>query len=442
VTGVAAPRGAPDDFLALVNARVRDTRRLEAVRELCLDDSARSAFQRLTRLAAKLVGAPVALVNIVEADRQVTRGAFGDPLRYPEGGSAPLADSFCRIPAGTGAPFLVEDARVDRYVRDAAPVREADLVAYAGIPLTVRSGHALGALCVVDFHPRRWSEDELATLHDLAESVVTELELCAAATAAERRADSEAAARRQLQQERAARADAEASSRAKTQFLAVISHELRTPLNAINGYVQILEDGLQGEVNDAQRRSLARVKAAQRQLLGMIDDIIQLTQKEPWTPPGDRAPTRLEDALVELDRRIMPRAAAKGVAYQRDSCLEIGTVEISRTQLLGALERVADNAVKFTPAGGRVHVHCTQRGSLVAIHVGDTGPGIPVDRLSSVFEPFEQADSTYTRAHGGLGIGLAIATSLAKGMGGELTVESEEGRGATFTLRIPRGGDA
>ena len=160
---------------------------------------------------------------------------------------------------------------------------------------------------------------------------------------------------------------------------------------------------------------------------------------EPWTPPGDRAPTRVEDILAELDRRILPRAAAKGVVYERDSCLELGQIEISRSQMLGALERVADNAVKFTPAGGKVRVHCESRGGTVAVHVADSGPGIPLDRLSTVFEPFEHGDNAYTRAQGGLGIGLAIASSLAKGMNGELTVESEEGHGSTFTLRVPRG---
>jgi PAS domain S-box-containing protein len=234
------------------------------------------------------------------------------------------------------------------------------------------------------------------------------------------------------------RAAAEEANHAKSAFLAVMSHELRTPLNAIAGYVQILQLGIRGPVNDAQREILERLNRSQRHLLGLINDVLNLA--------------RIEAGHVEYTTEAIPaRVIVTGVLpmiepqlQEKTLTLETGVptdvhvlADLEKTQQL--LLNLLGNAVKFTPAGGRVRVEADAiDDERVEIRVVDTGIGIPAPKLESIFEPFVQVDSSRTRAAQGSGLGLAISRDLARGMGGELTASSEVGRGSMFTLTLPR----
>src|SRR5690242_1860385 len=142
-----------------------------------LDSPPEEAFDRLTRLASRLLGAPIALVTLLGEDRAFFKSAMGLPEPWATRRSTPLAYSFCRHVVATGAPLVVEDARRHPLVKANPAVRELRWIAYAGVPLAVDGGPPVGALCVVDNLPRIWSPRDLALLSDLAASVVTELEL-------------------------------------------------------------------------------------------------------------------------------------------------------------------------------------------------------------------------------------------------------------------------
>jgi PAS domain S-box-containing protein len=181
-------RPTPSSDLA---ARLRDPRRLAALRETGVLEgtpTARPEFDRLTRLATRLLGVPVSLVTLVDEDRQVFAGQCGLPEPLATRRETPLSHSFCQHTVTTGAPFVVEDARVHPLVRDNLAIPDFGIVAYAGIPLVTSSGETLGSFCAIDVAPRRWTDDDLAVLRDLAASAASEIELRLLAREAERRA--------------------------------------------------------------------------------------------------------------------------------------------------------------------------------------------------------------------------------------------------------------
>jgi PAS domain S-box-containing protein len=243
--------------------------------------------------------------------------------------------------------------------------------------------------------------------------------------------------RRLIASERAARQEAEKANRAKMDFLAMMSHELRTPLNAIGGYTQLLELGIHGPINDAQRTALARIKKSEAHLLGLIEDVLNFAKIEAGRVTFDLAPIGVEVLVTGVDALVEPQMREKGIAYDRGrapNVIAVADAEKARQVLLNLLS----NAVKFTPSGGRIDVGFDAREREVDIHVTDTGIGIPSDKQASVFEPFVQVQRAYTSTTGGTGLGLAISRDLARAMHGELTVRSQVGRGSTFTLTLPR----
>jgi signal transduction histidine kinase len=276
----------------------------------------------------------------------------------------------------------------------------------------------------------------------------------------ERRRAADAA--RRLAEERAARAAAEAANHAKSEFLAMMSHELRTPLNAIAGHVQLLEMGLHGPVTPAQQEALGRVQNAQRRLLGLVTDVLNYTKLEAGKIEFDVEEVNLADVVADVVPFIEPQLRAKEliltvdlpiVAPADDRRAEGGAdaarqllVWADREKLEQILLNLLSNAIKFTPARqgdgspGQITVRVggTATPEFVSLTVRDTGIGIPAARQAAVFEPFVQVHVGLDRKHGGTGLGLAISRDLARGMGGDISVESAPGQGALFTVRLRR----
>jgi signal transduction histidine kinase/CheY-like chemotaxis protein len=238
-----------------------------------------------------------------------------------------------------------------------------------------------------------------------------------------------------------ARADAESASRAKSDFLAAMSHELRTPLNAIAGYAQLMLMELHGPITPAQREALERVERSQRHLLRLINEVLNLARVESGRVDYDIQDFPVQQVVAELDPMIQPQFDAKGVRYEVRLPEDPVMVRADRDKVMQILINVLANAAKFTPAGGLVTIDVAQRAGVSAsfIRVTDTGIGIPRDKQARIFEPFVQVHTGPTRVAEGAGLGLAISYDLAKAMGGDLRVRSEEGKGARFTLSLPRG---
>lgn len=251
------------------------------------------------------------------------------------------------------------------------------------------------------------------------------------------------ASRRQLeagvQDARRAREEAEAANRAKSDFLAVMSHELRTPLNAIGGYAQLLEMGIHGPVTDAQRDALGRINRSQAHLLSLINDVLNFAKIDAGQVDFHVTDVPLDDVMSELEAIVAPQVRAKEQRLEMPESDGDLTVRADRDKLRQILLNLVSNAVKFTPEGGRIMLDCARAGDLVELRVRDTGIGIPEDRLQSIFEPFVQGGRALNRTHEGVGLGLAISRDLARAMGGDITVESEAGRGSVFIVTLPHG---
>jgi len=236
--------------------------------------------------------------------------------------------------------------------------------------------------------------------------------------------------------ERAARAEAERISQMKDEFLATLSHELRTPLNAILGYATLMRVAeLSGADLEEAVTTIERNARLQAQL---IEDLLDMNRIISGKIRLDVQPVNLIDVLDEAIAAVMPSAEAKGITLMRIVQPDVGTVRGDPSRLQQVVWNLLTNAIKFTPNGGHVHLSLERTESQIEITVSDTGQGIASDFLPHVFDRFRQADSSTTRRHGGLGLGLSIVRQLVELHGGVITVTSAgPGLGATFMVTLP-----
>jgi signal transduction histidine kinase len=239
-----------------------------------------------------------------------------------------------------------------------------------------------------------------------------------------------------LTREQAARAEAEAASRMKDEFLATLSHELRTPLNAMLGWTQILRTRKLDEAKAA--RALETIDRNTKSLSQLIEDVLDVSRIITGKLHLNVRPVELVPVIEAALETVLPAANAKDIGIEARLDPSSGTVLGDANRLQQVVWNLLSNAVKFTPKGGRVEVRLEVIDSRVQIRVSDTGQGISPEFLPYVFERFRQADSTTTRSHGGLGLGLAIVRHLVELQGGTVHVESAGiGQGATFIVNLP-----
>ncbi len=234
-----------------------------------------------------------------------------------------------------------------------------------------------------------------------------------------------------------ARMMAEHANNAKTLFLRAMSHELRTPLNAISGYTEILELGIRGVVNPEQTKDLGRIKRAAAYLLRLINDVLTIARLE-GARPLNVISIAVNPVLAEVEGLCALQAKAKGLTLTVTPCEGDILVAADAERFQQILLNLITNATKFTAPGGSIGVTCEEQAGLVRLRVKDTGVGVrPLD-IDRVFEPFVQVDKHLTTAtQQGVGLGLSISRELARAMQGDLTLESTEGIGSTFTLVLP-----
>lgn len=239
-----------------------------------------------------------------------------------------------------------------------------------------------------------------------------------------------------LIREKTLREQAEKASRLKDEFLATVSHELRTPLNAILGWGQMLNTG---KLTDADRdRALETIYRNAKSQAQLIDDLLDTSRLITGNLRLNLSPTSVVKVIESALDVVRPAAAAKKINLSAVYNSKIETVTCDSHRLQQMIWNLLTNAVKFTPNGGNVEIALEQSGNNIQIKVKDTGQGIPGEFLPFVFDRFRQADSSSTRRHGGLGIGLAIVRHLAELHGGSVKADSDgENRGATFTITLP-----
>jgi two-component system, NtrC family, sensor kinase len=228
----------------------------------------------------------------------------------------------------------------------------------------------------------------------------------------------------------------EAASRHKSEFLANMSHELRTPLNAISGFSQMLRKQLLGEINEKQAEYLDDILSSARDLLSLIDDVLDLSKVEAGQIDLQVAPFSLPGALERGVVIVRERATKGGVRVSLSSDPGVATVMGDERRIRQVIFNLLSNAVKFTPAGGTVDIAAAQRDGEVRVSVRDTGPGIAPEDQDRIFEEFQQAAAGREQREG-TGLGLALSKRLVELHGGRIWVDSELGRGSTFVFTLP-----
>jgi signal transduction histidine kinase len=234
---------------------------------------------------------------------------------------------------------------------------------------------------------------------------------------------------------------AETANRAKTAFLGAMSHELRTPLNAIGGYIDLLDMGLRGPVTEKQHADFARVRTNQQHLALLITEILTFARVGTGSVAYAVGDVNACDAMTHAIELIEPLFGQKGLAFNGISGDSTAIARADPERVTQILVNLLSNAIKFTPAGGEISAECGVTGLTVTLRVNDTGIGIAVGKHEAIFEPFIQLQEGLSDRESGVGLGLAISRDLARAMDGDLTVESTEGKGARFTLSLPRAGE-
>jgi signal transduction histidine kinase len=239
-----------------------------------------------------------------------------------------------------------------------------------------------------------------------------------------------------LKREQAARLDAERANRLKDEFLATLSHELRTPLNAIMGWAHVLSQSAHDR--DTVQRAAAVIRQNATAQAQLIDDILDVSRIVGGRLVIESAPVQMKRVIEDAIDSLMPAAAAKNIQVTRelaDGLMVLG----DRDRLQQVVWNLVSNAFKFTPKGGAVKVTLVERNGDAGIEVSDTGIGIAAEFLPFVFDRFRQADSSMSRRHNGLGLGMAIVRHLVELHGGTVAVESAgENQGTTFKLHLPK----
>ena len=318
----------------------------------------------------------------------------------------------------------LDDVRQDpHYGRSAPhygmPSGHLPVTSYFAVPVVSRTGEVIGGLFMGHEKPAMFPE----RLESIMAGIAAQLAIAIDNT-------------RLLEKEQRARGAAEAASRAKDEFLAVLSHELRTPLNAVYGWAHMLQSGqIQGDMVARALEVIMRNANAQVQL---IDDMLDVSRIVTGKMRLDVRPVDLKAVVEAALDAVRPAAEAKGLRLQ--AVLDPHALGITGDphRLQQVVWNLLINAVKFTPREGRIQVQLQRVNSHVEITVTDTGQGITADVLPHVFERFQQADSTSTRQHSGLGLGLALVRHLVELHGGTVSAKSPgPGGGATFTIRLP-----
>ncbi len=391
-----------------------EPQRLAALRRYdILDTVPEPAFDDLAKLAAFICGTETAHISLIDEDRQWLKSRVG--IGADE---TPRDLTFCSHAILETNVFVVPDACEDvRFATHPFVVGEPRLRFYAGAPLRTSDGHALGTICVVDQKPRVLAPHQLAALEALSRQVMAQLEL--------RRANARLAE---------AKTEAERANRAKTEFLARVNHDVRTPLMVIQGYADIVREN----PDAADRKDcLHQISRAADHILTLVNSITDISRIE--SGRVELAPERLDvcDTIDRVVEMVRPIAAERHVTIEVDSDVRLPDVVADRSRTIDILLNLLSNGIKYNREHGRLCISPTLDVSgRVRINVTDTGFGIPTDKLSRVFQPYDRLGAEQTTIKG-TGLGLASARRWAEAMGGTMGVESVEGVGSTFFVTLP-----
>lgn len=319
----------------------------------------------------------------------------------------------------TKSPLIIRNAARDGGMKDVKGLHEEALVSVVAVPL-IANGEVLGNLAFLTREEHDFSPDEIGFLSTLAGQAAIAVHHA-----------------QLFDQIRQQASELQNANKVKDEFLGVVSHELKTPLNVISGYTNMLLEAMLGELSPIQEKALQTVARQSRELHSLINCVLQVSSIEADMLEPDIHEVNLWEFICEL-RSSYDYPLDKDVKLVWEVPTDLPAVCTDRGKLKHILENLVNNAIKFTDEGSVTFSARYRPGrKMMEFKVSDTGIGISKDQLATIFERFRQVDSSDTRAHGGVGLGLYIVKKYTTLLQGTIQVDSKPGEGSTFTLRIP-----
>src|SRR5690606_5955558 len=345
--------------------------------------------------------------------------------RGPElGARVPYRGSVAERAIERGEPQLIHDFSRYTGAKFAGLARSCADCALIVVPL-LDSGEAVGALVLLRTPDRApFRDDEIARAHTFGKLASLAFRKVYLLEDSERR-----------------REELERITESRAGLMRGFSHDLKNPLGAADGYLQLLAEGVVGELSDEQLRSVERGRRSIHAALELIDELVELARAEAGQLEIELQPTQLREAVHDMAEQYRAQAEAAGLRFRVDIASELPTIQSDPSRLRQILGNLVSNAVKYTERGEvAVRAEAGRKegapgpGDWVCVEIADTGPGIPKEEQQAIFREFIRLGGEDRR---GAGLGLAISRRIARALGGDITVESEVGKGSTFALWLP-----
>lgn len=404
---------------------LHDLERLAALESSALlDSSAEEAFDQFTRLASSIIQTPVALVSLVDRDRQFFKSNVGLQEPWSKTRQTPLSHSFCKHVVQTAAPLSVADAREHPQLRDNRAITDLGVIAYLGIPLTTSQGHILGSFCVIDSKPRVWTERETEILQDLANLVVEKIELRIFA--------------KQLHE---AYLELRKLELHRDEMLEMLVHDLRNPMSSFLSALELAQ--VSGELSPDCEQYVGMAWEGGKQLLQMVNNILDTSKEKAERLALQCTEVSAGEMIHTVCRQMAPLAEKSGVAL-RDKAPRSLLCQADAPKLRRVLVNLVSNAIQHTSAGGTIAIQASPEvhADVKVVHfsVSDTGHGIPKTAFERIFRKFGQVtaqNKSNAVAKASTGLGLTFSRMVVEAHGGQIWVESELSEGTCFHFTIP-----
>ena len=374
-----------------------------------LDTEEEALFDEITALASQICESPIALISLIDPDRQWFKSKIGLDARETSRNIA-----FCSHAILQDEVFEIPDTLNDDRFHDNPLVTGApNIRAYAGAPLITPSGLAIGTLCAISDKPRKLSEQQRQSLATLSRSVVAHLEL------------------------RRKNRDLERTNQFKSDFLSYVSHEVRTPLNAINTLSAMLEtEAIENKMPTSFQQSLGHIRKSGERLLETVNSVLDIKQIEAKKMKLILRPVSSSDFFAHLFSLIRLRAEEQQIQFHShidDAIPDV--IELDDTKFGQVALNVLTNAIKYTPANKQVRAQVFYRDGMLRLVVKDEGIGIAEEEQKKLFQPFERMDNA--SQFDGAGLGLMITKGIVELMDGDIRLTSKLNQGTTVSVSVP-----